>query len=162
MIKAGDIAPDFTLTSAEGDEVSLSDYRGQRVVIFFYPNAATPGCTRQACGFRDNLPRIESANGVVLGVSPNSPQELAKWKEEEGFTYPLLSDPDHEVAEQYGAWGEKKSFGRTYDGIIRSHVVVGRDGRLEDVQINVSPEESVKRAMAVLEKQPSGGGGGFG
>ncbi len=159
MIKAGDMAPDFTLTSAEGETVTLSDFRGQRVVIFFYPKAATPGCTRQACGFRDNLPRIQAANAAVMGISPDSPKELATWKEEEGFTYTLLSDPDHEVAEQYGVWGEKKNFGRTYQGIIRSHVVVGKDGRLEDVQINVSPEESVERALQALEQGRSSGFG---
>lgn len=159
MLKAGDPAPDFTLTSAEGEEVSLSDFRGQRVIVFFYPRAATPGCTRQACGFRDNLPRIETANATVIGISPDSPKELAKWKEDEGLTYTLLSDPDHAVADAYGAWGEKKSFGRTYEGVIRSHVVVGKDGRLEDVQINVSPEESVERALAALEPRS---GGGFG
>lgn len=158
MIKTGDVAPDFTLTSDEGKDVTLSDFRGQRVVVFFYPKAATPGCTKQACGFRDNLPKIEAANAVVMGISPDSPETLAKWKEDEGLSYPLLSDPDHAVAEKYGAWGEKTSFGRTYEGIIRSHVVVGRDGRLEDVQINVSPQDSVKRALAALDEAS----GGFG
>lgn len=159
MLNVGDPAPDFTLTSDEGKEVSLSDFRGQRVIVFFYPKAATPGCTKQACGFRDNLPRIETANAAVIGISPDKPEALAKWKEDEGLTYPLLADPEHEVIEKYGAWGEKTSFGRTYEGVIRSHVVVGRDGRLEDVQINVSPQESVERALAALEPQSSGGFG---
>ncbi len=150
MLTIGDPAPDFTLTSSEGKEVSLSDYRGQRVVIFFYPKAATPGCTRQACGFRDNLPRIEAADAVVIGISPDSPKALAKWQEEEGFNYPLLSDPEHEVAEAYGVWGEKTSFGRTYMGIIRSHFVIDPEGRLEDIQKNVSPEQSVERALEAL------------
>lgn len=150
MLKVGDPAPDFTLTSAEGEEVSLSDFRGQRVILFFYPKAATSGCTRQACGFRDNLPRIETANATVVGVSPDGPEALAQWKKKEGFTYPLLSDPDHAVTEQYGAWGEKTSFGRTYEGVIRSHVVIDEEGRLADVQINVSPEESVERAVGAL------------
>lgn len=150
MIKVGEEAPDFTLTSAEGEEVSLSDFREQRVILFFYPKAATPGCTRQACGFRDNLYQIESANAVVIGVSPDSPEALAKWKEEEGFTYHLLSDPDHAVADKYGVWGEKTNFGRTYEGVIRSHVVIDEEGRLADVQINVSPEQSVERALAAL------------
>lgn len=150
MISVGEKAPDFTLTSAEGEEVSLSDFRGQRVILFFYPKAATPGCTRQACGFRDNLPHIESAHAAVVGVSPDTPQMLAEWMEEEGFTYTLLSDPDHRVAEQYGAWGEKTNFGRTYEGVIRSHVVIDEEGRLADVQINVSPEQSVERALAAL------------
>lgn len=150
MISVGEQAPDFTLTSAEGDEVSLSDFRGQRVILFFYPKAATSGCTRQACGFRDNLPRIKGANAAVVGVSPDSPETLAEWKEDEGFTYTLLSDPDHAVAEQYGAWGEKTNYGRTYEGVIRSHVVIDEEGRLADVQINVSPEQSVERALAEL------------
>jgi peroxiredoxin Q/BCP len=150
MLSIGDMAPDFTLTSAEGESVSLSDFRGQRVILFFYPKAATSGCTRQACGFRDNFPRIEAANATVVGVSPDSPKVLANWKEDEGFTYTLLSDPDHEVAEQYGAWGEKTSFGRTYEGIIRSHVVIDVEGRLADVQINVSPEQSVERALGYV------------
>lgn len=159
MLNVGDPAPDFTLTSDEGQEVSLSDFRGQRVIVFFYPKAATPGCTKQACGFRDNLPRIETANAVVVGISPDNPETLAKWKEDEGLTYPLLADPEHEVIEKYGAWGEKKNFGRTYEGVIRSHVVIGQDGRLEDVQINVSPQESVEKALAALEPHSAGGFG---
>lgn len=150
MLTIGNRAPDFTLTSSEGEEVSLSDYRGQRVILFFYPKAGTSGCTRQACGFRDNLPKIEEANAAVIGVSPDSPADLAKWREEEGFTYPLLSDPDHKVAEAYGVWGEKKNFGRTYHGIIRSHFVIDGEGRLEDIQKNVSPEKSVERALEAL------------
>jgi peroxiredoxin Q/BCP len=150
MLTIGNRAPDFTLTSSEGEEVSLSDYRGQRVILFFYPKAATPGCTKQACGFRDNLPRIEAADAAVIGISPDSPQALAKWQEEEGFNYPLLSDPDHEVAEAYGVWGEKTNFGRTYMGIIRSHFVIDPEGRLEDIQKNVSPEKSVERALEAL------------
>jgi len=150
MLNVGDPAPEFTLTSAEEEEVSLSDFRGQRVILFFYPKAATPGCTRQACGFRDNLPQIEAAGATVVGVSPDSPAALAKWKKKEGYTYTLLSDPDHAVAEKYGVWGEKTSFGRTYEGIIRSHVVIDEEGRLADVQINVSPEQSVARALGAL------------
>lgn len=150
MLKVGEEAPEFTLTSAEGEEVSLSDFRGQRVILFFYPKAATPGCTRQACGFRDNLYQIESANAAVIGVSPDSPEALAKWKEEEGLTYTLLSDPDHTVADEYGVWGEKTNFGRTYEGVIRSHVIIDEEGQLSDVQINVSPEQSVERALAAL------------
>ena len=150
MLKAGDPAPEFTLTSAEGEQVSLSNFRGQRVILFFYPKAGTSGCTRQACGFRDNLPRIETAGATVVGVSPDSPAALAKWKEEEGFTYTLLSDPDHAVADRYGAWGEKTNFGRTYEGIIRSHVVIDEEGRLADVQMNVTPEQSVERALGAL------------
>jgi peroxiredoxin Q/BCP len=150
MLEIGDPAPDFTLTSAEGDTVRLSDLRGQRVILFFYPKADTPGCTRQACGFRDNLPQIEGAGATVIGISPDEPPALAKWKEKEGFSYDLLSDADHAVAEAYGVWGQKKHFGREYMGIIRSHFVVDEEGKLADVQIDVSPEQSVERALNAL------------
>ena len=150
MLEKGDLAPDFELTSAEGETVSLSDYRGKRVILFFYPKAATPGCTKQACGFRDNWPQIEAAGATVIGVSPDEPDALAQWKDEENLPYTLLSDTDHEVAEAYGVWGEKKMFGREYMGIIRSHFVIDEEGRLEDVQVNVKPEQSVERAVEAL------------
>lgn len=150
MLEKGDLAPDFELTSDEGKPITLSDYRGKRVILFFYPKAATPGCTKQACGFRDNWSTIEAAGATVLGVSPDDPETLAQWREEENFPYTLLSDPDHEVADMYGVWGEKKMFGRDYMGIIRSHFVIGEDGRLEDVQVNVKPEQSVERAVEAL------------
>ena len=150
MLEKGDLAPDFELTSDEGEPVSLSDYRGKRVILFFYPKAATPGCTKQACGFRDNWSTIEAAGATVIGVSPDEPGALAQWKEEEKFPYTLLSDSDHEVAEAYGVWGKKKMFGREYMGIIRSHFVIDEEGRLEDVQVNVKPEQSVERAVEAL------------
>lgn len=150
MLEKGDLAPDFELTSAEGETVSLSDYRGKRVILFFYPKAATPGCTKQACGFRDNWPQIEGAGATVIGVSPDEPDALAQWKDEENLPYTLLSDTDHEVAEAYGVWGKKKMFGREYMGIIRSHFVIDQEGRLEDVQVNVKPEQSVERAVEAL------------
>lgn len=151
MLEKGELAPDFELTSAEGEPVSLSDYRGKRVILFFYPKAATPGCTTQACGFRDNWPQIEAAGATVIGVSPDEPDALAQWKEEENLPYILLSDIEHKVAEAYGVWGEKKLFGREYMGIIRSHFVIDEEGRLEDVQVNVKPEQSVERAVDALE-----------
>lgn len=150
-LSIGDLAPDFELKNDENDDVKLSDFRGQRVVIFFYPKADTPGCTKQACGFRDNFPKIEAANGTVLGVSPDSVSRLEKWRAAEKLPYHLLSDPDHEVADLFGVWGEKKSFGRVYDGIIRSHFVIDADGRLEDVQYNISPDNSVEKAVKQLQ-----------
>jgi thioredoxin-dependent peroxiredoxin len=150
MLQPGDPAPDFELTASNGDTVSLADYRGQRVILFFYPKAKTPGCTKQACGFRDRWEVINAAGATVLGISPDDPETLRRWKEDEQFPYELLSDPDHAVAEQYGVWGEKKSFGRTYEGIIRSHFVVDEEGRLADVQLNVSPDDSVERGVAAL------------
>jgi thioredoxin-dependent peroxiredoxin len=147
MLSIGDIAPTFELLSHENKPVKLADFRGQRVILFFYPKAATPGCTTQACGLRDNYTAIQAANGVVLGVSPDTPAELAKWQAAEGFPYPLLSDPDHAVAEAYDVWGEKKMYGKSYMGIIRSHFIIGADGVIEDIQYKVSPQDSIEKAV---------------
>ncbi len=151
MLTVGDMAPEFELTSDEGKSVKLSDFRGQKVVLFFYPKAATPGCTTQACGFRDNYPVFETHDATVLGISPDMPDALAKWRAEEGFPYALLSDPDHEVAEAYAVWGEKKMYGNSYMGIIRSHFVVDEAGKVADVQFKVSPTDSVARAVKFVE-----------
>lgn len=148
----GELAPDFELISDEGTSIKLSDLRGKKVVLFFYPKADTPGCTTQACGFRDNWPIIEAAGATVLGISPDSPEKLAKWREKQGFPYNLLSDPEHEVAEVYGTWGEKKMYGRSYMGIIRSHFVIDEDGRFADMQIKISPKNSIEKAVKFLEK----------
>jgi peroxiredoxin Q/BCP len=150
MSQIGEKAPDFELTSSAGETVSLSDFRGQRVILFFYPKAGTSGCTQQACGFRDSMPRIEAASATVVGISPDSPEQLARWKEKEQLPYTLLSDPDHEVASAYGVWGEKKMYGRSYMGIIRSHFVIDEEGRFSDVQVKVSPQKSVERALEAL------------
>ncbi|MCB9421318.1 MAG: thioredoxin-dependent thiol peroxidase [Ardenticatenaceae bacterium] len=151
MLAVGDMAPDFELISDENKPVKLSDFRGQKVILFFYPKAATPGCTTQACGFRDNYPVIESNGATVLGISPDMPEDLAKWRAKEGFPYALLSDPEHEVADAYAVWGEKKMYGRAYMGIIRSHFVIGEDGKVADVQFKVSPTDSVARAVKFVE-----------
>jgi peroxiredoxin Q/BCP len=147
MLQVGEMAPQFELQADDGTTVSLAALRGSRVVVFFYPKANTSGCTTQACGFRDNLPVIEAAGATVLGISPDEPSALTKWQAKEQFGYKLLSDPDHAVAEAYGVWGEKSMYGRTYMGIIRSHFVIDADGRLEDVQLKVSPKNSVERAL---------------
>ncbi|MFQ5399690.1 MAG: thioredoxin-dependent thiol peroxidase [Anaerolineae bacterium] len=152
MLAVGDMAPEFELVSDANEVVKLADFRGKRIVLFFYPRADTPGCTTQACGFRDEFPRIEAGNGTVLGISPDSPEKLARWKQKRALPYTLLSDPDHVTAEAYGVWGERKLYGRAYMGIIRSHFVIGADGRIEDIQFKVSPKESVKRALRFLEK----------
>jgi peroxiredoxin Q/BCP len=147
----GDMAPDFELLSDEGTPVKLSDLRGQKVVLFFYPKADTPGCTTQACGFRDNWPTIEAAGATVLGISPDTPEDLAKWRAKMGFPYNLLADTEHKAAEAYGVWGEKQMFGNTYMGIIRSHFVIDEDGRFADEQIKISPKDSVEKAVNFLE-----------
>lgn len=147
MLNVGDMAPDFELLNDEGNPVKLSDYRGQQVVLFFYPKADTPGCTKQACGFRDNYPIIEAAGATIFGLSPDKPKDLAKWRAKMGFPYHLLADPDHVVADAYDVWGEKSFMGKQYMGVIRSHFVVGPDGRVADIQYNVKPEDSVSRAL---------------
>src|SRR3712207_5374669 len=133
----GDPAPDFTLPSDSGDQLSLRDLRGRKVVLYAYPAAMTPGCTKQACDFRDSLASLQSAGYDVLGISPDPVAKLAKFAEKESLSFPLLSDEDHAVAEAYGAWGEKKNYGKTYEGLIRSTVVVDPDGRVALAQYNV-------------------------
>ncbi|MEZ4510893.1 MAG: thioredoxin-dependent thiol peroxidase [Chloroflexota bacterium] len=147
MLQIGEMAPEFALVSDENKTVALSDFRGQRVILFFYPKAGTSGCTTQACGFRDNFPQIEAAGATVVGISPDTPQQLAKWKAAEKLPYTLLSDPDNAVATTYSSYGEKSMYGRKYMGVIRSHFVIDSDGRLEDVRFKVSPKDSIKYAV---------------
>ena len=150
MPAIGEQAPDFELKNQNGDSVKLSDYRGKKVVIFAYPKAGTSGCTTQACGFRDEFPKIEAGNAVVLGLSPDQPEDLLKWKKKEHLPYDLLSDPDHEVLEAWGAWGEKSNYGKKYMGVIRSHWIIDENGIIADAQIKVSPEKSVELATKFL------------
>ena len=150
MLEIGDIAPPFELAADNGSTIKLADYVGQKLLIFFYPKAATPGCTTQACGFRDNYPAIEANGAAVIGISRDSVEKLADWRIAEGFPYPLLSDPEHEIAEAYGVWGERSMYGNKYMGIIRSHFVVGADGKLEDVQYKISPKNSIKQGVKQL------------
>lgn len=147
MLENGQTAPEFTLLNQNGEEVTLANYRGRNVILFFYPKADTPGCTTQACGFRDNYPIITEANATVLGISPDNVADLAKWHKKMGFPYDLLADPDHKVADAYGVWGEKSMYGKTYMGIIRSHFVVDAEGNLADTQVKISPEKSVEKAL---------------
>lgn len=150
MPVAGEQAPDFELLDQEGRSVRLSDYRGRKVLIFAFPRADTPGCTTQACGFRDAFPQIETNNAVVLGLSPDQPEDLLKWKKKEGLQYDLLSDPDHQVLEAWGAWGERSMYGKKYMGVIRSHWLIDEEGRVLDAQVSVSPQQSVERALQAL------------
>jgi thioredoxin-dependent peroxiredoxin len=146
----GDEAPDFTLADADGNEVTLSSLRGQRVVVYFYPAAMTPGCTTEACDFRDSLASLSAAGVTVLGISPDPPAKLAKFRDKEGLNFPLLSDPGHEVQELYGAYGEKKLYGKTTVGVIRSTFVVGPDGTLEQAQYGVKATGHVARLRKEL------------
>jgi len=150
MPEIGKKAPAFTLVNQDGQKIRLSQFKGQTVVLFAYPKAATGGCTTQACGFRDGYAAVEAAGAVVLGLSPDDPGKLSRWREKQGFPYDLLSDPEHTVLEKYGAWGEKKLYGRTYDGVIRSHFVIDPAGKLVDQHIKISPKDSVARALAFL------------
>jgi peroxiredoxin Q/BCP len=136
-LSTGDQAPDFTLLDSEGNKVSLSDYRGKSVVVYFYPAAATPGCTKQACDFRDNLAELNDAGFAVLGVSPDKPGKLAKFTADEGLTFPLLSDPDRAVLTAWGAYGEKQLYGKTVTGVIRSTFIIDPEGRVEHALYNV-------------------------
>jgi peroxiredoxin Q/BCP len=133
----GDSAPDFTLLDADGKPVSLKDYRGQKVIVYFYPAAMTPGCTKEACDFRDNLSSLAGSGYAVIGISPDKPAKLVKFREAESLTFPLLSDPDRSVLEAYGAWGEKRLYGKPVTGVIRSTFVIDEQGRIEQAQYNV-------------------------
>jgi peroxiredoxin Q/BCP len=136
-LTSGDTAPDFTLPDADGKPVSLADYRGRRVVVYFYPAAGTPGCTKQACDFRDSLTELNGAGLDVLGVSPDKPAKLAKFRDKEGLTFPLLSDADKDVLNAWGAFGEKQMYGKTVTGVIRSTFVIDPEGKIEVAQYNV-------------------------
>ena len=133
----GDQAPDFTLPTDTGEEVSLGDLRGKKVIVYFYPAAMTPGCTKQACDFTDSLDALKGAGFEVLGISPDKPEKLAKFRERDHLTITLLSDADKSVMNAYGAFGEKKLYGKTVEGVIRSTLVVDEDGKVELAQYNV-------------------------
>jgi peroxiredoxin Q/BCP len=137
-----DMAPDFELVADDGSKIKLSGLRGQRVVVYFYPKDDTPGCTTQACGFRDEYLRIEEQHAIVLGISPDNIESHKKFKTKYNLPFRLLVDADHRVAEAYGVWGMGSN--------IRSHFVVDENGRLADVQVKVSPQDSVRRAMETL------------
>ncbi|MBF6147049.1 thioredoxin-dependent thiol peroxidase [Nocardia nova] len=133
----GDPAPDFTLPDADGKPVSLADYRGRKVIVYFYPAANTPGCTKQACDFRDNLTELNEAGLDVIGISPDKPAKLAKFRDNEKLTFPLLSDPDREVLQAWGAYGEKTMYGKRITGVIRSTFLVDEQGVIQVAQYNV-------------------------
>jgi peroxiredoxin Q/BCP len=136
-LEVGDKAPAFSLSDADGNTVKLSDYKGRKVIVYFYPAASTPGCTKQACDFRDSLAELNEAGLAVVGISPDKPAKLAKFRDAEGLTFPLLSDPDREVLTAWGAYGEKMMYGKKVQGVIRSTFVVDEKGAIEVAQYNV-------------------------
>ena len=150
MPKIGETAPDFALPNQDGKTVHLSDFRGKKVVLFAYPKAGTSGCTTQACGFRDQLSKMEANGVVVLGISPDEPKDQKKWALKEGLQYDLLCDIDHQVLEAWDAWGEKSMYGKKYFGVVRSHWVIDENGVVIDEQLGVSATESVEKAVKSL------------
>jgi thioredoxin-dependent peroxiredoxin len=149
-LSPGDAAPDFTLPDADGNPVTLSALRGKPVIVYFYPAAMTPGCTKQACDFTASLPALDTAGYTVLGISPDPPAKLARFREKESLGFPLLSDPDRTVLEAYGAYGEKKLYGKTTVGVIRSTFVISPDGKIEKAQYGVKATGHVGRLTAEL------------
>ncbi|GAA4751097.1 thioredoxin-dependent thiol peroxidase [Gordonia alkaliphila] len=136
-LEVGDLAPQFTLPDADGNPVSLSDYAGRKVLVYFYPAAMTPGCTKQACDFRDNLAELNESGVAVVGISPDKPAKLAKFVERDELNFPLLSDPEKEVLTAYGAFGEKKLYGKVVTGVIRSTFLIDEEGRIAAAMYNV-------------------------
>jgi peroxiredoxin Q/BCP len=150
VIAEGKPAPDFELKTDAGETLRLSDLRGKQVVLYFYPKDDTPGCTTQACGIRDVYGELERAGAVILGISPDSEKSHVKFKEKYGLPFTLLADEGHEVAEQYGVWGEKKYMGRTYMGVSRSTFVIDADGNVKQVMENVKPATHADEVLAAL------------
>jgi len=149
-LEIGDPAPDFTLTAHDGSQVTLAGFKGERLVIFFYPKAFTPGCTGEACDFRDRHDAFMAAGHRIVGISPDAPATLSRFRDEHDLQFPLLSDADHSVASAYGAWGTKKNYGKEYEGLIRSTFVVGRDGRIEQAWRNVRAKGHADRVAGVI------------
>lgn len=147
----GDKAPNFKLNDQHDNQVSLADFKGRRLLIYFYPKADTPGCTTQSCSVRDSLEDLDDLNIAALGISPDKPEKQQKFDEKFKLGFPLLSDPEHVVAEAYGAWGEKKNYGRTYMGIIRSSFLIDEKGKIAQIAYRVKPADTVPKAKAAVE-----------
>ncbi|WP_458041124.1 MULTISPECIES: thioredoxin-dependent thiol peroxidase [Bacteria] len=149
-LEPGSPAPEFTLPDQDGTPVSLASLRGKRVVLFFYPRAMTPGCTTEACDFRDSLAPLQAANYVILGISRDEPATLREFRERDGLTYDLLSDPDHSVHDAYGAWGEKQNYGKTIEGVIRSTFILDEDAQVDQALYNVKATGHVARIRKLV------------
>jgi peroxiredoxin Q/BCP len=154
MLTEGDAAPDFTLADQDGNEVTLSDLRGETVVVYFYPRADTPGCTTQACGVRDRGAEYRAAGARVIGISPDETADLKKFAGKYDLDFTLLGDPDHAVADAYGAWGEKSMYGKKYLGVLRSTFIVDADGRIAKVLPKVQPKKHDDLVLEALRADP--------
>jgi peroxiredoxin Q/BCP len=150
QLKPGDPAPDFEALTDQDERIRLADFKGKKVILYFYPKDNTSGCTTQACLFRDHYPEIEERNAVVLGVSPDGVKSHQRFKSKYDLPFSLLVDAEHGIAERYGAWGEKSMYGKKYMGVIRSHFVIDEEGTLLDVHYKVSPKNSAPEAMELL------------
>lgn len=150
QLKPGDPAPAFELPDQSGRLVRLEDYRGRKLLVYFYPKAGTPGCTTQSCSVRDNLGNLEALGAAAVGISPDAPKAQTKFDARYGLGFPLLSDPDHATAEAFGVWGEKSMYGKKYMGIVRSAFLVDEDGTISEAWYKVSPGDTVPNALAAL------------
>jgi thioredoxin-dependent peroxiredoxin len=149
-LQPGTPAPDFTLPDADGKPVSLADFRGRKVIVYFYPAASTPGCTREACDFQESREEFDGAGYAVVGISPDQPPKIAAFRDEGGFTFPLLSDPERKVLTEWGAYGEKQLYGKTVTGVIRSTFIVDEEGKIEVAQYNVRATGHVNKLRREL------------
>jgi len=149
-LEVGDKAPAFSLPDADGNTVKLSDYKGRRVIVYFYPAAATPGCTKQACDFSDSLSELNGAGLDVIGISPDKPAKLAKFRDDQKLTFPLLSDPDRKVLTAWGAFGEKTMYGKTVQGVIRSTFVIDEKGKIAEAQYNVRAAHTTTKIQKII------------
>ena len=149
-LKAGDKAPDFVLINQSGEEIKLSDFKGRKMLVYFYPKADTSGCTKQACSIRDANPDLSSLGIAALGISPDKPTKQKQFDDKYGLGFPLLSAPDHQVAKAYGAWGEKKMYGKSYEGIIRSSFLIDEEGNVIQAWYKVKPLDTVPKAREAL------------
>ncbi|MCL5124616.1 MAG: thioredoxin-dependent thiol peroxidase [Deltaproteobacteria bacterium] len=150
QLQAGDKAPDFSLTDQNGKTVNLSEFRGKRLLVYFYPKADTSGCTKQACNVRDASPDFAELNVAAIGISPDKPDKQKKFDDKFQLGFPLLSDPDNVVAKNYGAWGEKRMYGKTYEGIIRSAFLIDEDGKIVQAWYKVSPGDTAPNILKAL------------